>query len=126
VSSRKEDSVGVEELRNALESTSEIELTVTGRKSGRESSRPVWFVEEGDRLFLLPVDGTESNWYRNLVKTPTIGLAADGAELRTDARPIEDAAAVDDVVEKFRARYGDDQVTAYYPRRDAAVEVPLG
>jgi hypothetical protein len=32
---------------------------------------------------------------------------------------------VGDVVERFRARYGADQVTAYYPKLDAAVEVPL-
>jgi hypothetical protein len=117
--------LGVEELRNALQGTSEIELTVTGRKSGRESTRPVWFVEEGEKLFLLPVDGSGSNWYRNLVKTPAVGLAADGAEYRTSARPIEDPAAVGDVVERFRSKYGADQVTAYYPRLDAAVEVPL-
>jgi hypothetical protein len=84
-----EDTVGLEELRNALQSTSEIELIVTGRKSGRESSRPVWFVQEGDKLFLLPVGGSDSNWYKNLVKTSTIGLAADGAEFRTNAKPIE-------------------------------------
>ncbi len=117
--------MGLEELRNVLQSTSVIELTVTGRRSGRESTRPVWFVEGGEKLFLLPVGGSDSNWYKNLVKTPAIGLAADGAEFRTDAKPIEDAAAVDDVVERFRARYGADQVKAYYPKLDAAVEVPL-
>jgi hypothetical protein len=39
--------MGPEELKNALQNTNEIELTVTGRTSGRESSRPVWFVQEG-------------------------------------------------------------------------------
>jgi deazaflavin-dependent oxidoreductase (nitroreductase family) len=117
--------MGLEELRNALQRTSVVELTVTGRRSGRESTRPVWFVEESEKLFLLPVGGSDSNWYKNLVKTPAIGLAADAAEFRTDAKPIEDAAAVDGVVERFRARYGADQVKAYYPKLDAAVEVPL-
>jgi hypothetical protein len=117
--------VGLAELKNALQNTSEIELTVTGRTSGRESSRPLWFVQEGEKLFLLPVGGSDSNWFKNVVKTPTIGLAADGAEFRTNAKPIEDAAAVGDVVERFRGRYGADRVTAYYPKTDAAVEVPL-
>ena len=115
-----------EELKNALQDTSEVDLTVTGRKSGRESSRPIWFVEEGDRLLLLPVSGSASNWYRNLVKTPEVGLAADGAEVRANAKPIEDAAAIADVLEKFSAKYGADQVKKYYPNQDAAVEVPLG
>ena len=117
--------MGLEELKGALQRTIEIDLTVTGRRSGRESSRPVWFVEEGEKLFLLPVGGSDSNWYKNIEKTPAIGLTADGAEFRTDAKPIEDAAAVDHVVESFRARYGADQVKAYYPKLDAAVEVPL-
>jgi deazaflavin-dependent oxidoreductase (nitroreductase family) len=117
--------VGLEDFRNALQGASEVELTVTGRKSGRESSRPVWFVEEGEKLFLLPLNGSGSNWYKNVLKTPTIGLAIDGAELRTDAKPITDAAAVGDVVERFQARYGDAEVKSYWPNPDAAVEVPL-
>ena len=38
-----------EEFGQALESTREIELTVTGRRSGRAISIPVWFVWDGDR-----------------------------------------------------------------------------
>ncbi len=30
----------------------------------------MWFVEEGEKLLLLPVGGSDSNWYRNLRKTP--------------------------------------------------------
>ena len=115
-----------EELKNALQDTSEVDLTVTGRKSGSESSRPIWFVQEGDRLLLLPVSGSASNWYRNLVKTPEVRLAADGAEVRANANPIEDPAGVADVLEKFRGKYGADQVEKYYPDEDAAVAVPLG
>jgi hypothetical protein len=113
------------ELKDALQDTSEVELTVTGRKSGRESSRPVWFVQEADRLFLLPISGSDSNWYRNLVKTPALRLGADGAELRTTAKTLDDPAAVSEVVERFRAKYGADRVENYYPKQDAAVEVPL-
>jgi|SRR4029453_17692715 hypothetical protein len=114
-----------EELKDALRAASEVELTVTGRKSGRESSRPIWFVEDRDRLLLLPVSGSDSNWYRNAVKTPEIRLAADRAELRAHATPIEDPNDVADVVEKFGAKYGADRVAEYYPKQDAALEVPL-
>jgi deazaflavin-dependent oxidoreductase (nitroreductase family) len=117
--------MGLDEFRKALQSTKEVELTVTGRKSGRESSRPVWFVEEGEKIFLLPVGGSDSSWYKNLCKTPAIALAADGAEFPATAKPIEDGGAVGEVVERFRRRYGADQVAAYYPKLDAAVEVPL-
>jgi deazaflavin-dependent oxidoreductase (nitroreductase family) len=114
------------ELKDVLQGAKEVELTVTGRKSGRESSRPIWFVEEGEQLLLLPVSGTGSSWYRNLLKTPEIRLAADRSELRAEAKPIEDQARVDEVLERFRAKYGADQVEEYYPDQDAAVEIPLG
>jgi hypothetical protein len=66
------------DFRNALKDTNEIELTTTGRISGRQSSRPVWFVLEGGTLCLLPVTGSDSQWYKNVLKTPTIRLAAGG------------------------------------------------
>ena len=113
------------DLKAALQDTNEVDLTVTGRKSGRESTRPIWFVEEGDRLLLLPVTGSDSNWYRNVVKTPEIKLAADGSELRATAKPIEDPDGIADVVEKFGDKYGADRVAEYYPKTDAALEVPL-
>ena len=70
-----------EEFTNVLKSTDEIELTVTGRISGRKTSRPVWFVRDGATLYLLPVTGSDSAWYKNALKNPTITLAAKGAKL---------------------------------------------
>ena len=118
--------MAAQRFTDALQETSEVELTVTGRRSGQESTRPIWFVEEADRMLLLPVTGSDSNWYRNIVKAPEIRLTADGAELSATAKPIDDAAAVAEVVEKFRGKYGADQVERYYPKHNAAVEVPLG
>jgi hypothetical protein len=117
--------MGAEELSNALRGTDEVQLTVTGRTSARESSRPVWFVHEGETLYLLPVSGSDSNWYKNLLTTSAIGLAAGGTEFSARAIPIDDDAKVREVVDKFRAKYGADQVESYYPKQDVAVEVPL-
>ena len=117
--------MGSDELKNALQNANEVELTTTGRKSGNESTRPIWFVEEGDKILLLPVSGSDSNWYRNIRKNPTIGLMGDSAEFHGEAKPTEDPSAVDHVVEAFSAKYGADRVKEYYPKVDAAVEVPL-
>jgi hypothetical protein len=111
------------ELKRALQETSEIRITVTGRRSGREISHPVWFVAEGDNLYLLPVQGSDTEWYRNVLETPTIRIAADGAEETAAATAITDAAAVSDVAEKFGAKYG--ELDRYYPKRDVAVLIPL-
>ncbi len=114
-----------EEFSQALESSREIELTVTGRKSGREISIPVWFVREGEKLYLVPVNGSDSDWYKNVLKVPTIRLAAEGAQLTAGTTPVTDPAEVSEILDKFRARYGARDLAAYYPKQDVAVQVPL-
>ena len=47
------------------------------------------------------------------------------AEVMARARPITEPPRVRDVVEKFRRKYGADQVRKYYSKLDVAVEVPL-
>jgi len=69
--------MAVAEFTRALQDTEEIELTVTGRTTGRKTSRPVWFVQEGDALYLLPVKGSDSAWFRNVLENPTVTLSAD-------------------------------------------------
>jgi deazaflavin-dependent oxidoreductase (nitroreductase family) len=113
------------EFTDALQDKNEVRLTVTGRKSGQERTLPIWFVEDGERLLLLPIHGTDTGWYRNIVKTPEIRLAADGAELRVKAKTIEDPAAVEDTVNKFGEKYGADRVADYYPKQNAFVEASL-
>src|SRR5580765_5835732 len=62
------------DFAKALQKTDEIALTVTGRVSGNKSTRPVWFVLEGKTLYLLPVQGSDSEWYKNILKHPAITL----------------------------------------------------
>jgi hypothetical protein len=112
-------------FKQALEGTDEIEVTVTGRSSGRKITNPIWFVQEGDELYLLPVRGSDTDWYRNVLKTPTIWLSADGSEFSATAKPITDPATVRDVVDKFRAKYGGAEITRYYTKLDVALQVPL-
>ena len=50
----------------------QIKITVIGRKSGKTISIPVWFVLEGENLYLLPVRGSDTRWYRNVLKNPSI------------------------------------------------------
>jgi len=61
-----------------LSTANEIDLTVIGRKSGQDISRPVWFVHEDKKLYLLPVQGSDTNWYRNVLKNPTVKNSAYG------------------------------------------------
>jgi deazaflavin-dependent oxidoreductase (nitroreductase family) len=108
-------------IRNRLSRSREINISVTGRKSGRTISIPVWFVLEADKLYLLPVSGSDTQWYRNVLKNPSIRIDARGADAELQAVPITDQTRVSSVVEKFRTKYGASEVKKYYSKFDVAV-----
>ena len=112
-------------LRERLGRYREITIRVIGRKSGRKISIPVWFVLEGETVYLLPVSGSKSQWYRNVVENPVMGIAARGAEGEFRAASVTGAGAVKAVVEKFREKYGAGDVKKYYSGLDVAVVVKL-
>jgi deazaflavin-dependent oxidoreductase (nitroreductase family) len=112
-------------LKERLSRVCEIEISVTGRKSGRSISIPVWFVLEDDKLYLLPVQGADTQWYKNVLEKPSIRISAGGAEAELKAVPITDAAQVSAVAEKFREKYGSKDVKKYYSKFDAAVLVQI-
>lgn len=108
-------------LKDRLSRYREINIRVTGRKSGRTSSIPVWFVLDGENLYLLPVQGSDTQWYKNVLNSPLIRIEARGAEAEFHAVPVTDAAQVSSVVQKFRDKYGASDVKRYYSKFDVAV-----
>ena len=115
----------VKELKERLGRYREIKISVVGRKSGRRISIPVWFVLEGDELHLLPVSGSETQWYKNVRENPAIGVEARGVAGEFRAVAVTGAKAVKAVVEKFREKYGAGDVKKYYSGLDVAVVVRL-
>src|SRR5271166_3100608 len=110
-----------EALKDRLSRYREISITVTGRKSGRAISIPVWFVFEDDKLYLLPVQGSDTQWYKNVLKKPSLRIDARGEEAEVKAVPVTDTKQVSSVVEKFRHKYGAGDVKKYYSKVDVAV-----
>ena len=108
-------------LKERLARTREINLSVTGRSSGRAISQPVWFVWDDEKLYLLPVRGSDTQWYKNARKNPSIRIRADGTDAELMAVPITDPKQISSVVEKFRNKYGAGDVKKYYSKFDAAV-----
>jgi hypothetical protein len=111
------------EFVDALNSTLEIELVIRGR-SGRTTSRPVWFVLEDGKLYLLPVFGSETRWYQDLLVNPQITLAANGKKMNANATSLSESVQVARVVELFRSKHGSD-VQKFYSKLDVAVSVPV-
>jgi hypothetical protein len=113
------------DLHQKLDRAYEITLSVKGRKSGRDIPRPVWFVHEGNTVYLLPVQGSDTNWYKNLLVDPMLKISVNGVEIPARGKPITDSNRIDDIVRRFKSKYGEGEVKKYYTKFDVAVEVQL-
>ena len=107
-------------LKDRLSRHREIKIRVTGRNSGRAVSIPVWFVLEGEKLYLLPAYGSDTQWYKNVLKNPSIHINARGAEAEFNVVAVTDRKQVSSIIRRFRAKYGDDGVKLY-SKLDVAV-----
>ena len=113
-------------LKERLARYRQITISVVGRKSGQLISVPVWFVlESPNKLSLLPVQGSDTQWYKNVLHNSEVRISARGEETEFRAKPITDAKVVKSVVEAFRAKYGAEDVKKYYSKFDVAVQVDL-
>ncbi len=115
-----------DELKARLARFRQIKLSVTGRNTGNTISIPVWFVLENDSLYLLPVSGSDTQWYKNVLKNPAILVEARGKEAELQVVPITQPDTVRSVVDKFREKYGTADVKKYYSKLDVAVRADLG
>lgn len=112
-------------LKGRLSRYRQLNLTVTGRKSGRALSNPVWFVFEGDTLYLLPVRGSDTQWYKNVLASPRIQVDVRGTATELEAVPFTDATRVSSVVKKFQEKYGVSDLKKYYSKLDVAIQADL-
>src|SRR5271169_5653769 len=113
-------------LKDRLTRFREITIKVTGRKSGRTIAIPVWFVLDDEKLYLLPVQGSDTQWYKNVLMNPSLRIDARGTEAELKAVPTTDPKQVSAVVEKFREKYGAGDVKKYYSGLDVAVLIQVG
>jgi len=113
-----------DDIRERLSRSREINISVTGRKSGRTISIPIWFVADDKKLYLLPARGSDTQWYKNVLEKPSIRIKAGGAEAELKVVPVRDAAQVSSVIEKFRAKYGESGIKLY-AKLDVAVLAPI-
>ena len=81
---------------------------------------PVWFVLEDGTLYLLPARGSDTQWYKNVLKKPAIQVEAGGAEAELKVVPVTQAKEVSPVIERFRAKYGESGIRLY-KKLDVAV-----
>jgi deazaflavin-dependent oxidoreductase (nitroreductase family) len=67
-------------------------LTTRGRRTGRETSTPLFYAEAGGRLYVagsFAGSGQPPNWYRNLLAYPEVGVETRGGCGRYNARVVD-------------------------------------
>ena len=110
------------DLYQRLDKVNEIRLSVKGRKSGREISRPVWFVHEGNILYLLPNRGSITQWYKNILAGSILKISVNGLEVSVRGKPITDKKGVGNVIDRFQFKYGQDS-KKHYTNFDVTVKI---
>ena len=113
------------QAQKALDASKELRITVTGRRSGRERSTPVWFVREQKTVFLLPVTGSHSQWYKNVERSKRMKISSGRLSLELAAKLVTDVKGAGSVADRFRKKYGAGDVRKYYSRVDVAIELGL-
>jgi deazaflavin-dependent oxidoreductase (nitroreductase family) len=79
-------------------------LTHYGRKTGKSHQVTIWFVLDGDRLYI----GTASvnrQWVRNVQKTPQVKLSIGGENFSGRARFLTDRAEHERAMAAIRRKY---------------------
>ena len=119
------DPMAADDFGKALTRRRQISITVTGRRSGREITMPVWFVSDDRAVWLLPGDGSKTQWYRNLMKNRAITVQAGSQREDFQAKLIKSQGAVSTVIRQFREKYTAEEIKRWYSGLDVAVQIPV-
>ena len=71
-------------------------LTTRGRRTGRETSTPLFYAEDRGRLYVagsFAGSGQAPNWYRNLLAHPEVAVETRHSRGRYIARVVDEAQA---------------------------------
>ncbi|MBI3757197.1 MAG: nitroreductase family deazaflavin-dependent oxidoreductase [Deltaproteobacteria bacterium] len=86
-------------------SQSTVEITTTGRKSGKPHTMPIWFVYDQGHFYLQSGKGGKSDWYLNLKKNPQLSLKIDALTFSGKAKFVEDAQETERIHGLFSSKY---------------------
>jgi hypothetical protein len=93
--------------------------------TGREITIPLWFVADEHGIWLLPVSGSDTRWYRNVEKNGVFTIRGGGEQPTFACAAPKDPQAVNKVVERFREKYSPEEIKRWYKGLDVAVQIPL-
>jgi deazaflavin-dependent oxidoreductase (nitroreductase family) len=81
-----------------------LRLTHHGRKSGRPYEVTIWYMVDGDRLYLVSANA-DRNWVRNVKVRPGVSLRVGNEVFNGDVREITDKRERDKVSGLVERKY---------------------
>jgi len=81
-----------------------LRLTHYGRKSGKAYEVTIWFVVEGEHVYLGTAN-VNRQWVQNVEKTPNVKLRIGGETFDGTARFLTDRSEQERAQEKMRTKY---------------------
>jgi deazaflavin-dependent oxidoreductase (nitroreductase family) len=79
-------------------------LTHYGRKTGKPHEVTIWFVLDGDRLYIGTAN-VNRQWVQNVQKTPQVKLSIAGENVEGTARLLTDRAEHERAMAAIRRKY---------------------
>jgi deazaflavin-dependent oxidoreductase (nitroreductase family) len=79
-------------------------LTHYGRKSGKPYDVTIWFVVDGDKVYIGTAN-VNRQWVRNVQKTPRIRLAVGGETFESETRVLTERAEHERAMAGIRRKY---------------------
>ena len=79
-------------------------LTHYGRKTGKPHEVTIWFVLDGDRLYIGTAN-VNRQWVQNVQKTPHVKLSIAGENVKGKARFLTDRAEHERAMAAIRRKY---------------------
>ena len=93
-------------VRRALDSDLIIDITTTGRSTGRPRRKEIWFHKVDGQLYITGTPGRR-DWYANLLANPEFVFhlkQSTQVDLPATATPVSDVARRRDIFQKIRER----------------------
>ena len=116
-----------QDVEQALQRDRIIDITTTGRKSGRPRRKEIWFHNLDGRLYITGTPGPR-DWYSNLLANPefTFHLKQSAqADLAARATPILDQGRRREVIAGIHQKIGGDRDLDTWVESSPLVEVEL-
>ncbi len=79
-------------------------LTHTGRKSGKPYDVIIWFVVEGDAIYLTTLN-SDRQWVRNIGKNPEVRMKIGNEQFSGRVRPVNDSVQYQHIRDLLAQKY---------------------